>query len=80
VVAASPDNVTLGVPSKFNRDLLGERPMLQIIADAIFEVSGARPTVQCVVAAASADSERTRGATEASGFMLAESVLGAELF
>ena len=80
VVAASPDNVTLGVPSKFNRDLLGERPMLQIIADAIFEVSGARPTVQCVVAAASADSERTRGATDASGFMLAESVLGAELF
>ncbi len=78
IVAASGESVTLGVPSKFNRDLLGEKPMLQIIADAIFEVSGARPVVSCVVAAA--PEAQARSAGDASSFSLAESVLGAELF
>ncbi|MDQ6824535.1 MAG: DNA polymerase III subunit gamma/tau [Candidatus Eremiobacteraeota bacterium] len=78
IVDASAENVTLGVPSKFNRDLLGEKPMLQIIADAIFEVSGARPVVSCVVAAATEAQARSAG--DASSFSLAESVLGAELF
>jgi len=79
VVAASVDGVTLGVPTKFSRDLLGEQHMLQIIADAICEVSGARTQVSCVVAAP-VEGERLRAAADASNFSLAESVLGAELF
>lgn len=79
IVAADGDAVTLGVPTTFSRDLLGDRQMLQIIADAVAEVCGVRPRISCVVSSVAPESERLR-AGEASNFSLAESVLGSELF
>ncbi len=79
IVAADGDAVTLGVPTTFSRDLLGDRQMLQIIADAVAEVCGVRPSISCVVSSAPPEGERLRAA-DASNFSLAESVLGSELF
>ncbi len=76
IISVNGGAVTLGVPSKFNRDLLGEPASLDIVADAIHEVSGLRPTISCVVAA---PQERSANG-ERNAFSLAESVLGAELF
>jgi DNA polymerase III gamma/tau subunit len=79
IVDASAQKVTLGVSSKFNRDLLAEPAMAGVIAAAIGEVSGSRPRIECVVVTELA-SARTTSSADAGAFSLAESVLGADLF
>ena len=79
IVDATAATVTLGVPSKFNRDLLAEPAMVGVISAAIGEVAGARPTIECVVVAELASARSTQSA-DPGAFSLAESVLGADLF
>ena len=78
IVDAGDGIVTLGVPSKFNRDLLADPAMVKVIADAIGEVSGSQVRVDCVVVPETAAAREHKPADGA--FSLAESVLGAELF
>ncbi|MBV8165033.1 MAG: DNA polymerase III subunit gamma/tau [Candidatus Eremiobacteraeota bacterium] len=79
IVDASAQTVTLGVPSKFNRDLLAEPAMSSVISAAIGEVAGASVGVQCVVVAG-AQTQTSVAGVDAGAFALAESVLGADLF
>ncbi len=76
IVDASPQTVTLGVPSRFNRDLLAEPAMAGVIAAAIGEVWGLAPRIEWIVVPELATAKR---ATEPGAFSLAESVLGADL-
>jgi hypothetical protein len=78
IVDATAQKITLGVPSKFNRDLLAEKVMVGIITDAIEEVAGIKPVVECIVVPELA-ATRTKGGPDVGAFSLAESVLGAEL-
>ena len=78
IVDATAQKVTLGVPSKFNRDLLAEKAMVGIIEAATHEVVGIKPAIECIVVADLAAS-RTKAGTDVGAFSLAESVLGAEL-
>ncbi|HXN08804.1 MAG TPA: DNA polymerase III subunit gamma/tau [Candidatus Acidoferrales bacterium] len=78
IVDATAQKITLGVPSKFNRDLLAEKAMVSIIADATQEVAGIKPVIECIVVPELA-ATRTKGGPEIGAFSLAESVLGAEL-
>ena len=78
VVDATAQKVTLGVPSKFNRDLLAEKAMVGIIAAATHEVAGVKPAIECIVVAELA-ATRTKAGPDVGAFSLAESVLGAEL-
>ena len=78
IVDATAHKVTLGVPSKFNRDLLAEKAMIGIIADATQEVAGIKPVIECVVVAELA-AARVKAAPEVGSFSLAETVLGADL-
>jgi len=77
IVDATAQTVTLGVPSKFNRDLLAEKAMVAVIEASIGEVAGAVVNVECVVVAEPAQARTRPGSDEA--FSLAESVLGADL-
>jgi DNA polymerase-3 subunit gamma/tau len=77
LVDASPDLVRLGVPSRFNRDLLAEPAMADVIAASIAEIWGATPAIECIVVTDAASPEP--GRVEAGAFSLAESVLGADL-
>ncbi len=76
IVDASAQMVTLGVPSRFNRDLLAEPAMADVIAAAIGEVWGPAPGIEWIVVPELATAKRV---TEAGAFSLAESVLGADL-
>ena len=77
LVEAGPDVVRLGVPSRFNRDLLAEPAMANVIAASIADIWGAAPAIECIVVA---DAGPPKGArVEAGAFSLAESVLGADL-
>jgi DNA polymerase III subunit gamma/tau len=77
IVDATAQTVTLGVPSKFNRDLLAEKAMVAVIEASIGEVAGALVNVECVVVAEAAQARTAAG--NDSAFSLAESVLGADL-
>jgi DNA polymerase III subunit gamma/tau len=77
LVDANPDVVRLGVPSRFNRDLLAEPAMASVIAASIAEIWGATPAIECVVVADAGQAKTDR--VEAGAFSLAESVLGADL-
>jgi len=78
IVDATAQKITLGVPSKFNRDLLAEKAMVSIIADATQEVAGIKPAIECVVVPELA-AARSKAGPDVGAFSLAESVLGAEL-
>ena len=77
LVDANPEVVRLGVPSRFNRDLLAEPAMASVIAASIAEIWGATPAIECVVVADASQAKPER--VEAGAFSLAESVLGADL-
>jgi DNA polymerase-3 subunit gamma/tau len=77
LVDASAHAVTLGVTSPFNRELLAEPAMARVIAGAITEVCGVEPTIECVVVTDAAAGPKPSG--DPSAFLLAESVLGADL-
>jgi DNA polymerase III subunit gamma/tau len=79
IVDATAQTVTLGVPSKFNRDLLAEPAMVGVISAAIGEVAGAQPSIECIVVAEPVTA-RSKTGTDPNAFSLAESVLGADLF
>jgi DNA polymerase-3 subunit gamma/tau len=79
IVDADAQTVTLGVPSKFNRDLLAEPAMSDVISAAIAEVAGANVSVHCV-AVAGFTPRRSGSEADAGAFALAESVLGTDLF
>jgi hypothetical protein len=77
IVDATAQAVTLGVPSRFNRDLLAEPAMAGVIATSIGEVSGFAPKIECIVVPELAGAKPR--AAETGAFSLAESVLGADL-
>jgi len=79
IVDATAQTVTLGVPSKFNRDLLAEPAMSSVISAAIGEVAGASVGVQCVVVPGT-QLRQNAADVDTGAFALAESVLGADLF
>jgi DNA polymerase III gamma/tau subunit len=79
IVDATALTVTLGVPSKFNRDLLAEPGMSGVVREAIREVAGATVSVQCVVVAGLASKPSGTDA-DPGAFALAESVLGTDFF
>ena len=76
IVDASDETVTLSVAKKHFLESLSEPAMSALVADAIEHVSGARPRITLVLGAAP---ERAPKNPDASGFALAESVLGTEL-
>jgi len=78
IVDACAQKITLGVPSKFNRDLLAEKTMVNIISDATQEVAGIKPAIECIVVAELAGT-RAKASPDIGAFSLAESVLGSEL-
>jgi DNA polymerase III gamma/tau subunit len=77
IVDATVEKVTLGVPSKFNRDLLADKVMVGIVADATHEVAGIKPAIECIVVPELAT--RAKAGPDVGAFSLAESVLGADL-
>lgn len=79
LVDANPAVVRLGVPSRFNRDLLAEPAMAGVIAASIAEIWGAAPSIECIVVADAGGGSATTDRVEAGAFSLAESVLGADL-
>ncbi len=62
IVDATAQTVTLGVPSKFNRDLLAEPAMVGVITAAIGEVAGTRPAIECIVVAELASARSSQSA------------------
>jgi DNA polymerase III subunit gamma/tau len=78
IVDASAQLVTLGLVSRFNRDLLAEPAMARVISSSIAELCGAEPAIECVVVAEPVTAQQQREALP-SAFALAESVLGADL-
>ncbi len=76
IVEADDVRLTLGVPSKYNRDRLAEPAMTRILSAAIEEVSGVTPSIEWIISAPSAPMPHA-GPSE---FTLAESVLGSDLF
>jgi DNA polymerase-3 subunit gamma/tau len=80
IVDAGSGRVTLGLGNKFNRDLLAEPAMLNIVAEAIREVAGIPVAVECIVTAARhAQPAAAAPMPDAGAFALAEAVLGNEL-
>jgi DNA polymerase III subunit gamma/tau len=77
IVDVTAQKITLGLPSKFNRDLLAEPAMVSVITAALSEVAGVKPAIECVVVPELAGARRK--AADAGAFSLAESVLGADL-
>jgi DNA polymerase-3 subunit gamma/tau len=77
IVEANAQLVTLGVGSRFNRDMLAEPAMASVVAASIAELCGARPAVECIVVP-ELGAKQPRP-PEPSAFALAESVLGADL-
>jgi len=79
LVDANPTVVRLGVPSRFNRDLLAEPAMAGVIAASIAEIWGAAPSIECIVVADAGGGSAKTDRVETGAFSLAESVLGADL-
>jgi DNA polymerase-3 subunit gamma/tau len=77
IVDAADETVTLSVAKKHFLESLSEPGVSALVADAIEHVSGTRPRISLVLGAAP---ERVAAkSADASGFALAESVLGTEL-
>jgi len=77
IIDASDETVTLSVAKKHFLESLSEPGMSALVADSIEHVSGTRPRISLVLGAAP---ERAAvQPADASGFALAESVLGTEL-